>query len=399
MGRSYGDAAQNAGGTVVQLDLLALSDGRPSIDLDAASGVARCAAGVSLHDLIQRVLPSGWFPAVTPGTRWVTLGGAVAADVHGKNHHRDGSFGGYLRSLRLVTPAHGVLHLTPEEAPELFWATVGGMGLTGVVSEVEVALRRVGSVLVDVDTSRCDSVDEVIRAVLEGERERRYTVAWIDLLSRTGRGIVTAGEHVEDPAGGGRPTAPQPRASIPFVPPKRLLTRSTVTAFNEMWFRRVRPGRRLSRASLWGFFYPLDGVAEWNRVYGPGGLVQYQVVVPTERTLRSIVERLQARRVPVALAVLKTFGAANAAPLSFPMPGWTLAIDVPRNTPGLAGLLDELDELTTLDGGRTYFAKDSRVRPELVPTMYPRLDEWREVRARVDPDHVLSSDLSRRLRL
>ena len=399
LGRSYGDAAQNGGGTVVELGELGIDGGRTAIDLDPATGFARCAPGVSLDALIRHALPLGWFPPVTPGTRWVTVAGAVAADVHGKNHHRDGTFSAFVRAIRLSTPALGTLPLSSSHSPDIFWATVGGMGLTGIITEVEVALRPVGSAVVDVETSRCDSLDEVIEAVRRGEGDRRYTVAWIDVQSRNGRGVVTAGDHVDGSAPATLPLPPRPRLSIPVVPPGPLLTRSTVAAFNEIWFRRFPRGRHLLRQPLWGFFYPLDGVGHWNRVYGPGGLVQYQVVVPSEGTLRTIVERLRKGRVPVALAVLKTFGAANAAPLSFPMVGWTLAVDLPRDTPGLAQLLDDLDALTVADGGRTYLAKDARVRPELLPAMYPRLGHWREVRDRVDPGRVLSSDHSRRLAL
>lgn len=402
-GRSYGDAAQNAGGKVLDLTELALpKTERDRVVLDPSTGVAQCSAGLSLDELIRASLSSGWFPAVTPGTRWVSIGGAVAADVHGKNHHADGSIAQFVRSLTLVTPAHGPITVSPARHPEVFWATVGGMGLTGVITEVEMQLLDVSSAYMDVDTDRCGTLDDLLRQVQEHEQRRRYTVAWVDVLSSHGRGVVTSADHRPGATaypGGRQARVPIPVLEVPVVAPPRLLNRASVSLFNEAWFRRAPRHARNSQESLWRFFYPLDGVAGWNRLYGPSGLVQYQVVVPDSGTLRAIVDKLRQHRAPVFLAVLKTFGTGNQAPLSFPRNGWTLAVDLPRDTPGLAPLLDGLDELTVAAGGRTYLAKDSRVRPELVPLMYPELSAWTAVRDAVDPGGVMTSDLSRRLGL
>lgn len=407
LGRSYGDAAQSAGGTV--LDLTGM-DRRG--ELRAEHGVARltCQAGASLHDLLRELIPQGWFVPVTPGTRYVTVGGAIAADVHGKNHHQDGSFASHVESLTLLD-GHGQLrHVDPATDPEVFWATAGGMGLTGVVVEVTLRLLPVQTSWMLVDTERAANLDDLLDRLSARDHLYRYSVAWIDCLAggrHAGRGIITRGEHAPADALRGRaarhPRAvPQgPRLSAPAVFPPGLLNRASVAAFNEAWFRRAPRLRSGELQPLSTFFHPLDGVGGWNAVYGPRGFLQYQFVVPTERddTLREVLGRLRTARVPSFLAVLKRFGPADPGPLCFPRPGWTLALDIPAGLPGLAGLLDELDMLVAEAGGAIYLAKDSRMRPELLPVMYPRLGDWRVTRDRLDPDRIFQTDLSRRLSL
>lgn len=404
LGRSYGDAAQNAGGCV--LDMTAL-DGAPR--LDAARGEVTVAAGTSLDALMRAVVPRGWFPAVVPGTRYVTVGGAIAADIHGKNHHVRGSFAQHVRELRLATPT-GLHRLSPERDAEAFWATAGGMGLTGAVTAATLRLIPVATSRMVVETTRCRDLDAVMGRLVAADAEAPYSVAWLDLLAGgrgLGRGIVTEGRHAgrdELPRRHrDRPLAfdPGPLAAAPPRVPGGLLNRWTVRAFNEAWFRRAprRPARALQRLSA--YFHPLDAVAGWNRLYGPRGFVQYQLVLPEGRepVLRRIVEAAHGARLPSFLTVLKRFGPASPGPLSFPLAGWTLSLDVPASVEGLAGLLDDLDEQVAAAGGRVYLAKDGRLRPELVEVMYPRLDEWRAVRDRLDPDRRLCSDLARRLRL
>ena len=399
LGRSYGDAAQLSGGTV--LDNATLSGVGP-IGVD---GLVTVGAGVSIDELLRVAIPQGWFVPVTPGTRQVSIGGAVAADVHGKNHHVDGSFTNHVRSMRLVTPT-GTVVVSPTEDPELFWASTGAMGLTGVVSSVTLAMLPIETDHVLVDTDRFDDLDGVMAAMASGDDDYRYSVAWVDCMTRgthLGRAILTRGDHAtaadlpDTAMTGPRP----PKLVVPFDAPSGLLNPLSIKAFNELWFRAAPRHRVGESQSLSTFFHPLDGVRDWNRLYGRRGFVQYQFVVPNEAaaTIPAVIERLAASRVPSFLAVLKRFGAANPGPLSFPMPGWTLALDLPVGPAALPDVLDELDNLVLDAGGRIYFAKDARLDPGKVRAMYPRLDEFLAVKHRVDPDRLLTSDLARRLQL
>ncbi|MBB2742788.1 FAD-binding oxidoreductase [Microbispora sp. NBRC 16548] len=402
LGRAYGDAAQNAGGLV--LDCTALE---PSWSL-GATGLVTASAGVSLHDLMTGLVPRGWFVPVTPGTRYVTVGGAVAADVHGKNHHVDSSFGAHLRSLRLLTADGSVRTLEPGD--DLFWATVGGMGLTGVIVEATFQCVPIETAWMRVDVERTRDLDQTLETMAATDDGHRYTVAWIDLLARggrMGRGVLTRGDHAAPgdlPARArGNPLAfaPRPLLSAPPWAPGGLLNRATVRAFNAAWYGKAPATPRRIVQGVAPFFHPLDGVGGWNRMYGPRGFVQYQFVVPlgAEDTLRRVVERLSGAGVVSFLTVLKRFGAGTPGMLSFPMPGWTLALDIPAGQSGLAAMLTEFDGWVAAAGGRLYLAKDSRMSATTMAATYPRLGEWREIRRRADPDGVFVSDLARRLRL
>ncbi|MCL2734450.1 MAG: FAD-binding oxidoreductase [Actinomycetia bacterium] len=405
LGRAYGDAAQNAGGAV--LDMTGLDRIH---EIDAVNGLVVCDAGVSLHQLMRVLLPLGWFVPVTPGTRYVTVGGAIGADIHGKNHHVSGAFSRHVRAIELLTGDGETRLVTPEDDPELFWATAGGMGLTGVILAATVELLPVQTSLMRVDTERAADLDDLMARLSATDHRYRYSVAWIDLLARgarTGRAVLTRGDHAPLDALDARarrdPLAFRP-GRLPAPPrmfPEGLLTRTTVGMFNELWYRKApREARgRLQRIST--FFHPLDGVPDWNRIYGRSGFVQYQFVVGhgQEEALRRIVRRIGAYGCPSFLAVLKRFGDADPGWLSFPMPGWTLALDIPAAMPGLGALLDELDEEVAAAGGRVYLAKDSRLRPDMLARMYPRLDAFRELRTRYDPRGTLTSDLARRLAL
>ncbi|MDT0406175.1 FAD-binding oxidoreductase [Streptomyces edwardsiae] len=405
LGRAYGDAAQNAGGAV--LDMTGL-DRVHAIDADG--GTVLCDAGVSLHRLMEVLLPLGWFVPVTPGTRYVTVGGAIGADIHGKNHHVSGSFSRHVLSLELLTADGQVRTVVP--GTPLFEATAGGMGLTGVILTATVRLLPVETSLMCVDTERAGDLDDLMARLSDTDHRYRYSVAWIDLLARgraTGRAVLTRGDHAPLDALPRRVrTRGEPlsfrTSRLPAAPsfvPEGLLSRTTVGLFNELWYRKAPRARTGQLQRIPAFFHPLDGVPHWNRVYGRGGFVQYQFVVGhgREDALRRIVRRISERRCPSFLAVLKRFGGSDPGWLSFPVPGWTLALDIPASLPGLGGFLDELDEEVAGAGGRVYLAKDSRLRPELLTAMYPRLDDFRALRARIDPRGVFVSDLARRLHL
>ncbi len=404
LGRGYGDCAQNAGGIVIDGPS---RSGLLDVDLDAAT--IRVLAGTSLDDLMRWLVPLGLFVPVTPGTRLVTVGGAIAADIHGKNHHVKGSWGNHVRSLRLIDGHGQLLDVSPEADPELFWATVGGMGLTGIIVDATVTMQPIESSQLVVDTDRTQDLDEVMALMVEGDDRYDYSVAWIDILARgasMGRSILDRGRFAnrdEALAGGADdPFAYHPHQlpSVPDLVPSGLINKLFCRAFNEAWYRKAPAQRRDALLSIEQFFHPLDMVSDWNRAYGRRGFFQWQFVVPDESSdvVRRSLERLSAEGVPSFLAVLKRMGPANPAPLSFPTKGWTLAFDTAAE-PGLDRLFDELDQMVVEAGGRIYLAKDSRVRPELVPIMYPRLDEWRAVRDRVDPDRRVRSDMARRLQL
>ena len=393
LGRSYGDAAQNSGGTVIDL--------RNTVEIGPvdAVGAVRCSAGTSLEELLCRVLPAGWFAPVTPGTRQVTLGGALAADVHGKNHHRDGSLAGHVTSVRLVDGLGHVRELTPKD--ELFWALPGGMGLCGIVTDLTLRLRPVTSAWMTVRTERTADLDQTISA-LSAADAHTYSVGWIDSLSASGRGIVTSGEHTPaDEVDRADPLrfAPRALAVAPAWAPPHLLNKASIAAFNAAYYAAAPRRPKVTQQHSMAFFHPLDVVRGWNRLYGTAGFLQYQFVVSDVEVVRWALAELRKGSAPSFLTVLKRFGPGNRAPLSFPAAGWTLAVDLPSEVPGLAGLLDILDERVCAAGGRVYLAKDARLRPQLLPSMYPELPRWQELRDRLDPNRVFSSDLSRRLML
>ncbi|MFE5594361.1 FAD-binding protein [Streptomyces sp. NPDC056549] len=405
LGRAYGDAAQNAGGTV--LDMTALDR---ILAVDTTTGLVVCEAGVSLHRLTEALLPLGWCVPVTPGTRYVTVGGAIGADVHGSDHHVSGSFGRHVTALELLT-ADGEIRTVLPGTP-LFDATTGGMGLTGVILSATLRLLPVETSLLRVDTERVPDLDELLARLTADDHAHRYSVARIDLLARgsaTGRAVLTRGDHAPYDALPRRHRAR--RAPLAFSPgrlpapppyvPGGLLGPTSVGLLNELWYRRAPRAATGRLQSLPAFFHPLDGVPHWNRIHGPGGFVHYQFVVPygQEETLRRIVRRLADRRCPSFPAVLKRFGAGDPGLLSFPLPGWTLALDLPTGLPGLGRFLDGLDEEVAGAGGRVCLAKDSRMRPEALAAMYPRLDEFRALRTALDPRSVFTSDLARRLDL
>lgn len=397
LGRSYGDAAQSGGATV--FDMTTLSN----FTLDPDNMTVTADAGASIDAILREIVPRGFFVPVTAGTRIITVGGAIAADIHGKNHHLDGSFGAHVRELTLIDGTGEVRVLTPQ-SPE-FWATVGGMGLTGVIVSATFNVIPIQTSYISVDTERCKDLDDVMSRMVERDNEYKYSVAWIDSVATSGRGVLTRGDHAtlnecqRDGISSPQEYDPKKIATAPGLVPSGLLNRWSVRAFNEAWYRKHPTHREGELQSIGGFFHPLDGVQEWNRIYGPKGFLQYQFQVPDAAGYLVELSLRKLREVGTLsfLTVLKRFGPGNQGMLSFPQPGWTLAVDVPAGVPELGRALDEIDALVAAEGGRLYLAKDSRQSPSMFTRTYPRLGEWREIRDHMDPNHVFASDLSRRL--
>lgn len=404
LGRSYGDPAQNAGGTVVRLD-------EGLIELDHTTCTVTAGAGVSLDTLLRRIVPQGWFVPVTPGTRFVTVGGAIASDIHGKNHHADRSFGSHVLSMTMLLADGSVRVVTPESDADLWWATLGGMGLTGIIVDATFRLIPIETVHCLVDTERVPNLDALLERMEVGDHQYRYSVAWIDLVatgSSLGRAVLSRGNHASldelrsyVPRAAEHPLDFDPPA-LPGVPPgmPNVLNRAAVRAFNELWYRKT-PREHHGTETLTQFFHPLDMVGHWNRLYGRHGFLQYQFVVPFDEvaTLRTIVSKVSAGGHASFLAVLKRFGAESGGLLSFPKPGWTLTLDLPAGVDGLGLLLHELDELVMAAGGRHYLAKDAFSSPAVIRAGYPRFDDWLEIRRRVDSNGLWVSDQARRLEL
>jgi decaprenylphospho-beta-D-ribofuranose 2-oxidase len=391
MGRSYGDAAQRHGGVVI--DTTALT----AFELDVARGAVRAQAGVTLGRLLAALERAGWVLPVVPGTQHVSVGGAIAADIHGKNHAAAGTFGAHVEAVALLTADGELRELTLDHDPDLLRATVGGMGLTGVIVSASIKLKPLPGPWLSVDTDRVTSLDDAV-ALLDGPGGE-YRVAWLDLLGPSAvRGIVTRAAHLDVDPCSARPlgsTTVDARLAVPRRWPDGLLRPGLVRAYNAYRLRRT-PRRRTAAPEPYGTqMFPLDGLEAWPRLYGSAGLVQYQFVVPKgcDGVLHRVIGRVRSSAVPCYLAVLKDLGPVSDAPLSFPLAGWTLALDMPGDAPGLAAMLDTFDEWVVEAGGRIYLAKDGRLRPDVLAAMYPRTGEWRAIRNHIDPDGVWSSDL------
>lgn len=392
-GRSYGDSCLNTGGVLIDcrgLDRF--------ISFDGDTGVLRCEAGVLLADILDVAVPRGWFLPVSPGTRFATVGGAIANDVHGKNHHRAGTFGCHVRCFELLRSDGKRLFCSPDENREYFQATIGGLGLTGVVTWAEIQLKPVANPYIDQESIRFNDLAEFFRLSEESDGEFEYTLAWIDCLAMgasLGRGLFVRGNHAPAVTGEA-PKAPRERLSVPFAPPLSLVNGLSLRAFNALYYRKQRGDRVSSQVHYRPFFYPLDAIANWNRLYGPKGFYQYQCVLPLARGeagMGEILQGIAAAGLGSFLAVLKVFGGHPSPGLmSFPRAGVTFALDFPNNGAKVRSLLDQLDAITGEHGGAVYPAKDARMSPELFRQAYPALDEFAEY---VDP--AFSSSFWRRI--
>ncbi len=405
LGRSYGDNAQNGGGLVI--DMTALNKIH---SIDAATRLVDVDGGVSLDQLMKAALPFGLWVPVLPGTRQVTIGGAIACDIHGKNHHSDGSFGDHVRSMELLTADGRVRHLTPDgDEADLFWATVAGNGLTGIIMRATISMTPTETAYFINDGDNTANLDETIAFHSDGsEADYTYSSAWFDAISpppKLGRAAITRGRLARLDELPGKLAknplkfdAPQ-LMTVPDVFPNGLMNKVTLSTIGELYYRRGGHYRGKVQ-NLTQFYHPLDLLGEWNRGYGPAGFAQYQFLVPLSAVdeFKQIIGDIQRSGHYSALNVFKVFGPGNKGPLSFPMAGWNVAMDFPMKA-GIGALLTELDRRVLEFGGRLYTAKDSRTTAETFHAMYPRVDEWIEVRREVDPDGVFASDMARRLEL
>jgi decaprenylphospho-beta-D-ribofuranose 2-oxidase len=403
LGRSYGDAAINSGGQVI---------GMTRVDryaaFDEKTATLTCEAGTTLADIIANFAPRGFFPSITPGTKFVTVGGCIANDVHGKAHHVDGSFSACVDAITVLLADGRVVRATRDENPDLYWGSFGGMGLLGIVLTARIRLRRIESVYFRKRNIRVRDLDGMLAALEENDRQFPYSVAYVDPFAagaRLGAGILTVGDHARadelPPALARRRYAVSgaPKLKLPVELPERTLNPVTLRLVNAVlkW--------KLSRATTFDhydpFFFPLDWIGDWNRGYGRRGFAQYQFVIPFAdgpRHLRTILDAILSSGELPFLNVLKRFGAGDQAPLSFPQPGYTFAIDFPMRD-GTAALLRRLDRLVLDAGGRIYLGKDAFVDPQTFRAMYPRTDEWLATKTKYDPGNVFVSDLGRRVGL
>jgi FAD/FMN-containing dehydrogenase len=376
-GRSYGDSCLNDGGAL--LDVAGLDR---FIAWDESQALLRCEAGVTLADILALVVPRGWFVPVLPGTQWVSVGGAIANDIHGKNHHRAGTFGTHVTCLELLRSSGERVLCSPERNPELFGATVGGLGLTGLILWAEIRLKRVPGAAVATERIRFSGLDEFVQ-LSASDQDYEYTVAWIDCLAagdRLVRGLFLRGDHAP-----GARTAAGRRLRVPAGLPAGFINRATLAAFNALYYRSQLRSTRRKTMDYQPFFFPLDGISDWNRLYGGRGLLQYQCVIPdsADGALANVLRHVaQSREVP-SLAVLKRFGARKSpGMLSFPRPGTTLAIDFANRGTSTLALLDRLDGVVMEAGGAVYPAKDARMSGASFRRFFP---EWQTFSRHVDP--------------
>jgi FAD/FMN-containing dehydrogenase len=391
-GRSYGDSCLNPGGALLQTRSL-----DRFIHFDRDTGVLACEAGVLLADILRLVVPAGWFLPVVPGTCYVTVGGAVANDVHGKNHHRAGTFGRHVRQLELLRSDGARLKCSPTENPDWFAATVGGLGLTGLITWAEVQLHPIRGPRLDVESIRFANLDEFFSLCNALEKDFEYTVAWIDCLGRgkrLGRGILQCANHAQDATATG--LKGDRKLVVPFAPPVSLVNAVSLRAFNTLHYYRQRRRRQKTSEYFQKFFFPLDRILHWNRLYGPAGFYQYQCVVPA-RVARDatadLLDTIARSGLGSFLAVLKRFGSlASPGMLSFPREGVTLALDFPNKGAAVEGLFQSLDRIVSVAGGTLYPAKDGRMPSELFCSGYP---SWQKFSNYLDP--ACSSSFWRRV--
>jgi len=400
-GRSYGDCASLRDGQTIELV-------DTSIAVDP-QGVLSVTANATVGDVLEYSVPRGWFLPVTPGTSHATMGGLVASDVHGKNHHHNGSLGRHIMELKIVDASGTVVTASRSENTDLFLATIGGMGLTGVILQIAVQMTKIETSLMEVTHSKHSDMDSLMAAMLENDDAFEYSVAWVDMSTygnKAGRGLLSRGKHLKiadlpaEERGNPLKYSRPPVRNLPVRPPFKIINRATTWAFNKLWYHKFHGKNKTGPEDLNSFFYPLDKVTNWNKAYRRG-VLQYQFVVPHKATevLREVARLFMRDKCPIFLVVLKQMGDEGEGLLSFPLKGWTLAVDVPADHKDILDLLDKADQLVAAAGGRVYLAKDSRINYRHIPTMYPRLTEFKEIQRAHDPEGRIRSDMARRLRL
>ncbi|MBX2955406.1 MAG: FAD-binding oxidoreductase [Cyclobacteriaceae bacterium] len=395
-GRCYGDASLSP-------HVISALKFNRVLNFDEARGILTCQSGLLLSDILDLIMPRGWFLPVTPGTRFITVGGAVASDVHGKNHHKDGSFSQHIVSMKVLSPNGEIVVCSALENSEYFWFTCGGMGLTGIILEVTFTLKKIETGYIKQVQIKSEGLDEVLD-LFEQYSHYTYSVAWIDCLKKGphfGRSILMLGEHATIPELNGRQHVYPKKSktlSVPFHFPSFVLNGLSVKAFNSVFYTKNYKREMHSIASCESFFYPLDAILHWNRIYGRKGFVQYQFVVPKDRGkegIREILTRISNKGWGSFLAVLKLFG-TQQGPISFNMEGYTLALDIPINAK-LFAFLDELDIMVKEYGGRIYLTKDARMKAEIFHSTYPNASRFTSFLSEIDPEKKIVSSLSRRL--
>ena len=402
LGRAYGDAALSENGVLLTERL------NYFLDFDAQTGVLHAQCGVSFAQILETFVPLGWFLPVAPGTKFITLGGAIACDVHGKNHHIEGTISGFLEEFELLTASGEVLNCSRQQNPEIFWATLGGMGLTGVVQTAKIRLKPIETAYIVATTKRTQNLAQTLDE-LEKDGATPYTVAWIDGLSsgeNLGRSVLLRGKHATKNDIKTHEFSAHPldyhtakKAGVPRDLPDFVLSPATVKLFNAYYYASHSDETRV--LSFEPFFWPLDAIGNWNRIYGTRGFVQYQCVLPRAAAcegLTQILETIATSGRAAFLGVLKRHGAQNEAPLSFALDGFSLALDLPT-TPDIREFCLALDEITLRFGGRIYLAKDATSTPQNVRKMFLRLEEFLQIKREIDPQNRFQSSLSRRLEL
>ena len=399
LGRSYGDSSLPArpddriAGTLLADRVLSFG---------STTGVVRAEAGLSLAEINRIFIPRGWFPPVTPGTKFVTLGGMVASDVHGKNHHQEGCFGAHVLKLRIRLADGDVVECNPTQNADLFFGSVGGMGLLGHILEVEFAMRRIPTPWISMESRRVANIDEFLAALADAANAWPMTMGWIDCLSRgasLGRGVLMAGRWATPDETGGEPLEPSKERALPFELPNWALNRFTASAFNAVYYWRHVKARQSQLIAPDPFFYPLDAVLHWNRAYGPRGFTQYQCILPRAagpEAVRAFLERLTILGSASPLCVIKDCGPEGKGTLSFPLEGTSVAVDM-AVTPDIQRVVDQLNALVIEAGGRIYLTKDRFTRPEHFRSMEPRLDAFEAAREKWDPSRKLRSAQSVRI--